>query len=245
MKRKEIKLAIKQATSNNTNVKDKVSIYLNVLEFIWDISDKERCDYYDAIMLYIVYGIVPNFGTISDTKQRQFRLLFSLLKKQRIGYENASKSNDCKNLPQGVIVEDALGQNINNKDININRNKKENNIKEKVAAEAATNEQRLQERKNKFMSELAQYVAVYGDKTIRDFANYWTEANRSNTKMRYEMQPTWNTAMRLATWARREQPESTPQRRTGKTAPMQAFENMMQKFSQQQKTEDIEFETVG
>lgn len=145
-------------------------------------------------------------------------------------------------------------QQTNNKQITTDKeyknvkNIEKENIKEKDATGVATNEQRLMARKENFLNELSQYVAVYGDKTIRDFANYWTEANRSNTKMRYEMQPTWNTAMRLATWARREKPESTTQQRTGKTAPMQAFENMMQKFAGQQKpqtTEDIDFETIG
>ncbi|MBP5386920.1 MAG: hypothetical protein J6Y97_05995 [Prevotella sp.] len=37
---------------------------------------------------------------------------------------------------------------------------------------------------------------------LSQFADYWTEPNRSNTKMRFELQRTWSTALRLARWAR-------------------------------------------
>lgn len=33
-----------------------------------------------------------------------------------------------------------------------------------------------------------------------DFLQYWTEPNKSKTKMRWEMEPTWDTKRRLATW---------------------------------------------
>ena len=35
---------------------------------------------------------------------------------------------------------------------------------------------------------------------IREFFNYWTEKNKTQTKMRFEQQPTWETSKRLATW---------------------------------------------
>ncbi len=40
---------------------------------------------------------------------------------------------------------------------------------------------------------------------IRDFVAYWTEPNKSQTKLRWEMQPTWDTKRRIATWFRRSQ----------------------------------------
>lgn len=99
MKRKDIQKAIAEAKANNKKVREKVVVFENILSFIFDISDRERCDYYDAVLLYICYGIVPNFAALSPTKAQQFRLLFSLLKKQRIGWENACKSDTSENLP--------------------------------------------------------------------------------------------------------------------------------------------------
>ena len=39
---------------------------------------------------------------------------------------------------------------------------------------------------------------------IRAFFEYWSEKNRSETKMLCEMQKTWEVSKRLATWAGRE-----------------------------------------
>ena len=37
---------------------------------------------------------------------------------------------------------------------------------------------------------------------IKAFADYWTEPNRSCSRMRFELQRTWSLSLRLATWAR-------------------------------------------
>ena len=39
---------------------------------------------------------------------------------------------------------------------------------------------------------------------IRAFFDYWSELNKSETKMRYELEKTWELSKRLATWASRE-----------------------------------------
>ena len=59
-------------------------------------------------------------------------------------------------------------------------------------------------RREKFRQELEPYAAQYGEAMLADFFSYWAETNRSGTKMRYEQQPTWETARRLATWARKD-----------------------------------------
>jgi hypothetical protein len=41
------------------------------------------------------------------------------------------------------------------------------------------------------------------DKTILDgFTDYWTEPNKSKTKMKFELQQTWSTNLRLKNWAK-------------------------------------------
>ena len=44
----------------------------------------------------------------------------------------------------------------------------------------------------------------YGAAMIREFYDYWSEMNKSQTKMRFEQQPTWETSLRLVTWANRD-----------------------------------------
>lgn len=77
----------------------------------------------------------------------------------------------------------------------------------KDAAAAATND-----RKKVFHDSLVPYVATYGREMIRDFYAYWAELNRSGTKMRYELQPTWELGLRLSTWARREKEKNCAKR---------------------------------
>ena len=79
------------------------------------------------------------------------------------------------------------------------RNKKGTNVPKENAAAAAT-----LSRKENFGRSLIPYVEKYGKDMIREFFDYWTEFNKSKSKMRFEQQPTWETAKRLATWAKRE-----------------------------------------
>ena len=71
--------------------------------------------------------------------------------------------------------------------------------KGKAAAEAAT-----LSRKEIFYQSLVPFTDTYPKEMIRAFFDYWTEMNKSCTKMRYEQERTWETAKRLATWANRE-----------------------------------------
>lgn len=59
-------------------------------------------------------------------------------------------------------------------------------------------------RKEEFYHCLAAYTGQYPKEMLRAFFNYWSEMNRSETKMRFELQKTWQLAGRLATWSAKE-----------------------------------------
>lgn len=46
---------------------------------------------------------------------------------------------------------------------------------------------------------------------IRAFFDYWSELNKSGTKMRYELEKTWELPKRLVTWANRERMPLKPE----------------------------------
>jgi hypothetical protein len=48
------------------------------------------------------------------------------------------------------------------------------------------------------------YVETYGKDMIREFYDYWSEANRPATKMRWEQERTWELNLRLQYWAKRD-----------------------------------------
>ncbi|MEG1334750.1 MAG: hypothetical protein RSD11_13960, partial [Bacteroides sp.] len=61
----------------------------------------------------------------------------------------------------------------------------------------------LSDRNQKFKDELTSFVEQYGKEMIRAFFDYWSEPNKTNTKMRFELEKTWNLSGRLRTWERR------------------------------------------
>lgn len=77
--------------------------------------------------------------------------------------------------------------------------KKSEQAKKLVAAKAAT-----LKRRDAFYQSLIPYVERYGKEMIRAFFDYWSELNKSETKMKFETNQTWEVAKRLATWANRE-----------------------------------------
>ena len=81
-------------------------------------------------------------------------------------------------------------------------------VREEIATK--TDEERLEQRRLRFVDALQPFAARYGQEMITQFAEYWTEPNRSNTRMRFELQRTWNTSLRLARWARNDYAFSTP-----------------------------------
>lgn len=105
---------------------------------------------------------------------------------------------------------------------NVNVSKKES---EKVAAEAATSA-----RKEKFYASLVPFVDKYGKDMIREFFDYWSEMNRSKTKMRFEQQATWELALRLKTWADR---EKIPKKDGNPKVGVVLTDNSIEKFKNQ------------
>ena len=89
MKRKEIKKKIEQADTWRT--REKASVFLNTIVSVFEVSDTERLHFWDTIQLYIFFGIEPDFATFSKNKQGQIKLIYSLIKRQRIQYENTLK----------------------------------------------------------------------------------------------------------------------------------------------------------
>ena len=58
----------------------------------------------------------------------------------------------------------------------------------------------IKEKEQKFKSEVLKFN--YPKDMLNEFILYWTEPNKSRTKLRYELQNTWDTSRRLGTWAK-------------------------------------------
>jgi len=80
--------------------------------------------------------------------------------------------------------------------------KKDKKTKPEVIIDRSKIEQRIKDNKAKFYEDCKPYLEKYPKEMLRAFYNYWTELNKSNTKMKYELQQTFEINKRLATWAR-------------------------------------------
>ena len=57
---------------------------------------------------------------------------------------------------------------------------------------------------NKFLMEVSAFKELYSVEMLEAFVDYWTEPNKSKTKLRYELQKTFDISRRLKTWSKNE-----------------------------------------
>lgn len=88
-----------------------------------------------------------------------------------------------------------------------NRTKKDANAMQSHSEGNAIKERKGKERKKdliqrqeEFKNEIELLSDKYATAMITSFYAYWSEPNKANTKMKKELQKTWDTARRLVTW---------------------------------------------
>jgi len=99
---------------------------------------------------------------------------FKIIENKLLSYLNTSCEETAK-----LVVKKTQTINKNN-----NKNNNNNNISN---------------RRNEFVFEVLSFD--YDESILNGFIDYWTEPNKSNTKMKFELNKTWKTALRLKTWA--------------------------------------------
>jgi hypothetical protein len=67
---------------------------------------------------------------------------------------------------------------------------------------APTKEDLLEIRRKDFANQLVAFLSEYSKEMIRDFYDYWIEPNKSKTKMRFEIERTWDLNLRLKKWSK-------------------------------------------
>ena len=61
--------------------------------------------------------------------------------------------------------------------------------------------EKIELRRTRFKQDLSLFIAKYGESMILEFYDYWSEMNKSGTKMRFEQEKTWELGKRLTRWA--------------------------------------------
>ena len=93
----------------------------------------------------------------------------------------------------------------------INKNNNNNNNKNNIS-----------NRRDKFVFEVLTFD--YEESILNSFIDYWTEPNKSNSKMKYELNKTWETKRRLKTWANNQKKWDKPKTKTMSKIDMQLNE---------------------
>jgi hypothetical protein len=79
--------------------------------------------------------------------------------------------------------------------------KRHKKTSEEIAIDKAKLDQIICERKEKFYNDCKPFLEKYPKVMLRAFYNYWIELNKSGTKMRFELERTFEISRRLVTWA--------------------------------------------
>ena len=95
-----------------------------------------------------------------------------------------------------------------NKNVNapINKNVKDNNTSINNTSINISN------RRKDFVLNVMSFD--YDKNILNSFVDYWTEPNKSKTKMKFELQQTWDTNLRLKTWAKNQKKWDRPKTQT-------------------------------
>ena len=108
-----------------------------------------------------------------------------------------------KNVTPATATDDDEPKKKNKKENAPTTPKEKNKIKNPHSrTRARKSTQTLDERRQTFIESLTPFIPTYGMEMVNAFIDYWTEPNRSCSRMRFELQRTWSLPLRLATWAR-------------------------------------------
>ena len=85
----------------------------------------------------------------------------------------------------------------------------------------------ISNRRNDFVFEVLSFD--YDESILNGFIDYWTEPNKSNTKMKFELNKTWKTELRLKTWATNQKKWDKPKTNSKSMSKLDAQINEWQK----------------
>lgn len=128
--------------------------------------------------------------------------------------ETPKEKEKDKDIYKEILSNDSTKKKIslpnpNDETISLNTEKE----KEKSCAKKETLEHKqlaCEKRKTEFLQEITPFTSQYPSEMCKAFFSYWSELNKSKTKMRFESEKTWEIARRLATWHSRDRTFTKP-----------------------------------
>ena len=132
-------------------------------------------------------------------------IFIKFLSEQLNEFEDTSKQNS-KNAKEGWEKRRKIKEESERNATALNPQCENDAIREDKIKEDNKKESKpsLETRSLAFKSELVPFKQKYSIDMLKSFYDYWTEPNHSKTKMRYEMEKTFDVDRRLKTWSKRQ-----------------------------------------
>jgi len=177
--------------------RDSMIFYRSFYESLKGLSPIIRAEVYDAIF---TYGL--DFQEI-DFTEPVAKAMFTLIKPQLDAnikrYENGNKPKNKQNVSEN---KQTISKTEGNDNVNDNVN--ENNNLNILLKKETKPKKSLAERKADFQCKVVDVMHTEKiDKIlVKEFFDYWTETNQTNTKLKFEMEKTYDISRRLNTWVK-------------------------------------------
>jgi hypothetical protein len=184
------------------NDKKSFVLYSDLIKSIDHLTNEEKGILFNHLLEYVndKNPILTDRLILTAWKPIELQLKRDLIKFEEVKFKRSEAGkrsaelralkNDEQNLTNSTSVE-SVEQTLTNPTVNDNDNVNVNVINNNIDS-----------RKLKFANTLKPFIDNYGKELIREFYNYWTEPNKSNTKFKQELERTWSLERRLETWAK-------------------------------------------
>lgn len=133
-----------------------------------------------------------NSGKLGNLKRWNLDL-YDLVIKMQMSIEEAEKIAQDRKESQSIAVRQNESQSIASIAVS-------DNVSDNVIVKV----NKIEERKTAFGYSLKNFESQYSKQMLTDFFRYWSEKNKSGTKMKWELEKTFEIELRLSTWANRD-----------------------------------------
>lgn len=175
-------------------MRDSSIFYRSFYEAIKSLPESNQLEVYNAIFEYSFNFVEVELTGLSNTI---FTLIKPQLEANNKRYENGNKP---KNKQNGSKTEAKEEQKISKVEANKNKNVNDNENKNKNI----NSNNNINDRIETFKTKVFTYSNIHSVDMLLKFFNYWSELNKSGTKMRFELEKTWEIEKRLTNWKSRE-----------------------------------------
>lgn len=202
--------------------RDSFVCYKSFYDAIKQLSDEDFARSMRVICEYALNGVEVDIQGVPSVV---FQLVKPQIDANNRKFLNGMRGKECGNLgkeygklggrpktPQESPQEtpQSGGKNPPNVNVNVNVNDNVNdndndNVSSVANATAPTKKTvAIEARREQLLTDMRKYANIYSSDMLNAFYQYWSEPNKKNTKMRFELEKTWLLSSRLATWEKRE-----------------------------------------